>query len=111
MKFSTVDTAKGMDMMLAFLPHVSKIIEDAKLTDAKAMLTGKKSAAELAAKLTPLMLTDHRADLLNLVAVMQGTTAEKVAEQPITETMETFSEGVRLYAAFFPAALHLAANA
>lgn len=111
MKISTLDTVSGFDLMLKFIPPVSAILEDAEMAKAKTMLTGKKSSAELAEAITPILLKSHNAELIDLVATMQGCTADEVKAQPIGETVETLAEGVRLYSAFFPAALHLAANA
>lgn len=111
MKISQMATADGLDLMLKFIPITARIIEDTELSNAKAVLTSTKSGAEIAAKITPILLANHRDDVMELVAVMQGETVDEVKKQPISSTIETLAEGVKLFAAFFPASLHLVASA
>lgn len=106
-----LNTADGFDMMQRMVPIAARIIEDADAKEVRNMITEKHSGADIARALCPLMLAKHRAEVLELVAAMQGKTADEVAMQPIDKTLETLSEGVKLYASFFPACVRLVANA
>lgn len=111
MKISAMNTKDGFALMQKLVPVTAKILEDADIGNAKALLTNRESGAELAAKVTPILLKNHMEDVIGLVAIMQGSTPEEVAAQPIGSTVETLSEGIKLFAAFFTASLHLVASA
>lgn len=111
MKLSNMNTIDGFEMMKKLLPATAKILGNAEIGNAKAILKGKESGAEIAAKITPILIQDHIEDVVQLVAVLQGSTEDEVKNQPIGETIETLSEGVKLFSSFFTASLHLVASA
>ena len=111
MKISNMNTTDGFEMMKKLVPATAKILENVEISNAKAILKGKDSGAEIAAKITPILIRDHLDDVVQLVAVLQGSTVEEVKSQPIGETVETLSEGVKLFSSFFTASLHLVASA
>lgn len=110
MKFSQMDTETGFEWMQKFVPIIAGIIEDPELANAKKALSSA-TGAEVMVMITPILLKKHKADIVELVAAMQGVAVELVKNQPITETVETLAEGVKLFATFFPASLHLVATA
>ncbi len=110
MKISALNTTDGFALMQKIVPATAKILEDADIINAKALLTSK-DGAEIAAKVTPVLLKNHMDDVIQLVAIMQDSTPEEVAAQPIGSTVETLSEGIKLFSGFFTASLHLVASA
>lgn len=111
MKLNSFDTETGFDMMVKFLPVVSEILENADVANVKSLLKSEAKTTDILRAVVPVMLKEHKEDVLHLVALMQGDTVEDVKKQPVTETVETFSEGVKIFADFFPASLRLVANA
>ena len=111
MKLNSFDTETGFDMMVKFLPVVSEILENADVANVKSLLKNEAKTTDILRAVVPVMLKDHKEKVIQLVALMQGNTAEEVKQQPVTETVETFSEGVKIFADFFPASLRLVANA
>lgn len=110
--FDTMNTETGFDLMLDFLPIASEILEDAEIKVAKEQLMKDAgSSSELAKDILPILLKNKRDAVMQLVSVVSGKTLEQVKAQPISETVKILRESVRLYADFFPAALHLVALA
>jgi hypothetical protein len=101
MKLSELTTDQAADVLCELTPYIANITGDKSLLDelGKKFDSKGKSVAELytyAAKkcavLAPLLLKDHRADVFGILAILNETTAEAIAEQKIITTIKQVVE-------------------
>lgn len=96
MKLSELTTERAADVLCELTPYIANITGDKALLDE---LSNKfdskgKSAAELYtfaahkyATLVPILLKEHREDVFGLLAVLNETEPEKIANQSVMETI------------------------
>ena len=96
MKLSELTTDQAADVLCEVTPYIANITGDKSLLDelGKKFDSKGKSVAELytyAAKkcavLAPLLLKDHRADVVGILSVLNDTTAEAVSKQNVLTTI------------------------
>lgn len=107
MKLSEFSTERALDVMCQITPHIVNFAEDQELMGA--VIPPKKKNKKLSgAKLSgadaysyglkkiptiiPLLLQKHRQDVFGLLAILNDTTPEKIAEQPILVTVRQIIE-------------------
>lgn len=97
MKLSELSTERATDVLCELTPYIANITGDKALLDVLKEKVGNegKSIAELytygakkLSTLVPIVLKDHRSDIFSLLAVLNETTAEEIAEQNILVTMK-----------------------
>ena len=88
-------TEIAFDMMSKILPDVVEIINDPKLTNAKAAAkAANKTFKQAMPELLPLFLEDHREAVLRIFAAVQEKSVEDVKAQPFKETTIAAVAGV-----------------
>ena len=96
MKLSQLTTERAADVLCELTPYIANITGDKALLDelANKFDSKGKSAAELYtfaahkyATLVPILLKDHREDVFGMLAVLNETEPEKIANQNIISTM------------------------
>lgn len=96
MKLSQLTTERAADVLCELTPYIANITGDKALLDelANKFDSKGKSAAELYtfaahkyATLVPILLKEHREDVFGLLAVLNETEPEKIADQNIISTM------------------------
>lgn len=98
MKISELSTDRAADVLCEVSVYALPILSDEELMDtlkkkidSTGTMTRAKVLAEGAAKigaLVPIVLKKHKADVFGLLAVLNETTAEKIAEQNIIKTLQ-----------------------
>lgn len=98
MKISELSTDRAADVLCEVSVYALPILSDEELMDAlkkKIDSTGTMTRAEVLAEgaakigaLVPIVLKKHKADVFGLLAVLNETTAEKIAEQNIIKTLQ-----------------------
>ena len=102
MKISDLNTDNALDVLCEITPYISGILEDAELRlELKRKLDMGENASPVeiyaaairkAAKLVPVLLKTHRADVYGIVAAINSVTPEEVAEQNILKTVADITE-------------------
>ena len=104
MKLSELTTEQAADVLCELTPYIANITGDKALLDelSKKFDSKGKSVAEMytysakkCAALAPVLLKDHRADVFGILAILNETTAEAIAEQKITtikQVVELFQD-------------------
>ena len=96
MKLSELTTERAADVLCELTPYIANITGDKPLLDELSNKFDRKgkSAAELYtfaahkyATLVPILLKDHREDVFGMLAVLNETEPEKIANQNILSTM------------------------
>ena len=97
MKISELSTDRAADVLCEVSVYALPILSDEELMDTlkkKIDSTGSMTRAEVLAEgaakigaLVPIVLKKHKADVFGLLAVLNETTAEKIAEQNIIKTL------------------------
>ena len=96
MKLSELSTDRAVDVLCELTPYIANITGDKALLDEleKKFDRKGKSAAEMYtfaahkyAALVPILLKEHREDVFGLLAVLNETEPEKIADQNIISTM------------------------
>ena len=97
MKISELSTDRAADVLCEVSVYALPILSDEELMDTlkkKIDSTGTMTRAEVLAEgaakigaLVPIVLKKHKADVFGLLAVLNETTAEKIAAQNIIETL------------------------
>lgn len=97
MKLSEFSTERALDMMCQITPHIVNFAEDQELLGA--VTPPKKKNKKISGAdaysyglkkiptIIPLLLQKHRQDVFGLLAILNDTTPEKIAEQPILVTV------------------------
>ncbi len=82
MKLSQMKGDAAFDAMVRMVPYVAAILEDDKVQQARDSLRGKKNlrAGEVMQAVMPLMLQNHRDDLMGIASVMSDHTVEELKE-------------------------------
>lgn len=98
MKISELSTDRAADVLCEVSVYALPILSDEELMDtlkkkidSNGTMTRAEVLAEGAAKigaLVPIVLKKHKADVFGLLAVLNETTAEKIAEQNIIKTLQ-----------------------
>lgn len=101
MKLSELTTEQAADVLCELTPYIANITGDKALLDelSKKFDSKGKSVAEMytysakkCAALAPVLLKDHRADVFGVLAILNETTAEAIAEQKIITTIKQVVE-------------------
>lgn len=97
MKLSELSTDRAMDVLCELTTPVSSIVSDAALMEElRSVIKPEKAAtrAELMAlgleklgKLVPIVFRTHRADVYEIIAIVNEQSAEEIARQSIIVTM------------------------
>ena len=96
MKLSELSTDRAVDVLCELTPYIANITGDKALLDEleKKFDRKGKSVAEMYtfaahkyATLVPILLKEHREDVFGLLAVLNETEPEKIADQNIISTM------------------------
>ena len=97
MKISELSTDRAADVLCEVSVYALPILSDEELMDTlkkKIDSTGTMTRAEVLAEgaakigaLVPIVLKKHKTDVFGLLAVLNETTAEKIAAQNIIETL------------------------
>lgn len=115
-----MNTEKTLDQMMELLPFITPILDDPALKDMRPDLRpnpdeGKSgfSMSELIARIYPLMLTSHRAELYGILGVLTGKTTEDVKLLPFAEIKKILKEEnvLKDFFDFFPFLLQMALRA
>lgn len=102
MKLSQLTTDQVTDILCEITPFVSNIVGDAELMDTlKNKVEPGSSVAEIylhgsrmISKAVPIVFKDHRHDVFSVLAVLNGTTAEEIANQKFSDTLAQIKEAV-----------------
>lgn len=102
MKISELNTERAADILCEISVFALNIFSDEEITAAfrkKAESSGASTNAEMIAvgvekigQLAPLLLKKHREDVFGILAVLNDTSAEKIAKQNILKTMMQIRE-------------------
>lgn len=107
MKLSELTTEQTLDVLCEITPCVANIVSDEKLmeiirktvkpeegkemTRAAVLLAG----AEKLARIVPLVMKEHRADIYGILAAVNGKSPEEIAEQNIIRTSMQIRELIK----------------
>lgn len=96
MKFSTIDTDKGLDILCEITPYLGNITSDEELfnelkqeiSDGRLMTKAQLMASGLDKinKLVPIVLKKHRDDVYGILAVLNEKTSKEIAKQNFLTT-------------------------
>ena len=103
MILSQLTTEKAVDVLCELTPFISNITADENLLNVLKKKIGKdKTAAEIMvfgankiSELAPILLKDHKDDIFGILAILNETTKEEVANQNILETMKQIKEAAK----------------
>ncbi len=88
-------TELAFDVMSQILPDVAEIVNDPKLSKAKAdAQRDGKTFKQAMGEMLPLFLVDHREAVMRIFAAVQGKSLEDVKAQPFKETTIAAVAGV-----------------
>lgn len=106
-------TELAFDVMSQILPDVAEIVNDPKLSKAKAdAQRDGKTFKQAMGEMLPLFLQDHREAVMRIFAAVQGKSLEDVKVQPFKETTIAAVAGVmEEVMLFFGFCLHMAMHA
>lgn len=108
MKLSELSTDLALDVLCELTPHVSNIMEDEQIISALSGILPKQQNGEQVeeqdglafcfsmigglTKMAPVLLKTHRADVYNILSVMNEKTVEEISTQHITDTIRQLRE-------------------
>ena len=104
MKLSTLSTERALDVLCEITPYVASMMGDKHLLDtlAKKLDMSGASVAEIyvngankIAEIAPIMLKDHREDVLGILAVLNECDVKQIKEQNIIQTMKQVKEAAQ----------------
>lgn len=113
-------TEKTLDQMMELLPFITPILEDESVKSLRDILRPKEgteraefSAGELFARLFPVMIGNHRAELYGILSVLTGENTEAVKKKPYSEIKKVLQSDSVLkdFFDFFPFLLQMALRA
>lgn len=104
MKLSELNTDEGMDVLCELTPFIANIsIDEGLIKELKSKIKVSKDASRAEVlmigctkltKIVPILLRDHKEDVMGILGILNGKSAEEMASQNLMVTLKQIRDAL-----------------